>query len=33
MNQIGLIFAQLPSDLLAAWAIAKKDIRMYYLKP
>lgn len=33
MHHIELNSAQLQSDLLAAWAIAKKDIRMYYLKP
>jgi len=33
MNKTGFYTAQLEADLKASWAIAKKDMRIYYIKP
>jgi len=33
MSKIGINFLELRSNLNAAWAIAKKDARIYYLRP
>ena len=33
MSKKGLNLGQLKNDLTAAWAIAKKDMRIYYIKP
>ncbi len=33
MNRNRLPLVQLKTDLSAAWAIAKKDMRIYYIKP
>jgi len=33
MNKTRLSFGQLKTDLSASWAIAKKDMRIYYIKP
>ena len=33
MSRTGLSLGQLKNDLSASWAIAKKDMRIYYIKP